>query len=97
MRGRNSRDEHALKVDLFEQLLSKRVCEPDSISVVTVQKWFPTRERDLAVHLVDDLATDPEAPVEYVSTAERNVWLVDAAATRAFVDDLRDDPAWFDA
>ena len=97
MRGRNPRDEHALKVDLLEQLLSKRICKPDSISVVTVRKWFPTRERDLAVRLVEDLVADPEAPVEYVSAAGRNIWLIDATATRAFVDDLRDDPAWFDA
>lgn len=97
VRGRNPRDEHHLKIDLLEQLLRKGVVSPDSIPVSTVRDWFPTRERDLADRIVADLVSNPDAPVEYVSGAEAELWLLDAEETREFVADLRRDPPWFDA
>ncbi len=97
VRGRNPQDEHNLKIDLLEQLLSTGVVSPESIATATVREWFPTRERHVADRLVADLTANPDCSIEHVSNAENEIWLTDADATREFVADLRDDPAWFDA
>lgn len=91
-----SYDEHYLKIDLLMRLLEVGAVRPGSVPVATVRDWFPTRERDLADALVADLVSNPDAPVEYVTSEERAMWLVDAGATRAFVADLRRNPPWFD-
>lgn len=96
VRGRNPRDDHTLKIDLVEQLLSKGVVQPESVPQATVRDWFPTRERDLADRLVADLTANTDCPLEYVTDAGNEIRLTDADATREFVADLRDDPAWFE-
>lgn len=96
VRGWTPHDEHNLKVDLLEYLLDEGFVRPVSVTRMTVRDWFPTRELDLADHIVDDLVSNPDAPVEHVTPEARAIWLLDAAATREFVADLRRNPSWFD-
>jgi len=42
------------------------------------------------------LATDSEAPLEYVGREQASIWLTDRAAAQAYVADLRENPPWFD-
>lgn len=94
--GGRPHDEHNLKVDLLECLLDESFVRSVSVTRTTVCDWFPVRERDLADHILDDLVSNPDAPVEHVTSEARAIWLLDAAATREFVADLRRNPAWFD-
>ena len=96
VRGRNPYDEHILIVDFLELLLAEGVCKPKSVPMATVREWFPTRERHSADEIVDELAADSDAPLEYVTDIERTIWLVDVEATREYLADLRENPMWFD-
>lgn len=96
VRGRNPHDEHLLTVSLLEQLLADGICKPEFVPMATVRGWFPTCERHLADEIVENLATNPNAPLEYVTPAECKIWLLDAHATRAYVENLHEDPMWFD-
>jgi hypothetical protein len=95
VRGRNPHDEHLLTVGLLEQLLDNGVYKPEFVPMATVRGWFPTRERHLADEIVEDLAANPDAPLEYVTDAERRIWLLNSDETREFLGGLQENPTWF--
>ena len=95
--GRNPHDEHLLTASLLEQLLDDGVCKPEFVPMMDVHGWFPTKERHMADEIVTDLATNPDAPVEYVTDDERKIWLLDAQDTREYLAHLRENPLWFES
>lgn len=68
---------------------------PKRFSSHTSSRGFRRAKRG-AESIIEELATDPEAPLEYVGWEQASIWLTDRAAAQAYVADLREDPPWFD-
>jgi hypothetical protein len=47
------------------------------IGIDAIRPWFAESERDDVPELIDDLATERDCPLEYVTEAEQAVWLTD--------------------
>lgn len=96
VRGRNPYDRHILLTDFLELMLAEGSCKPEFVPMTTVRRWFPSQERHLADEIVSDLATDPDAPLDYVTDDERKIWLLGVQTTHQYLADLRENPMWFD-
>lgn len=77
-------------------MADRNVVRPKAVLVSHVQSWFSAREQELAKSIVETLATDSDAPLEYVGRERTCVWLTDREATRVYLADLRENPPWFD-
>jgi hypothetical protein len=75
MEGRNPRDRTLLTISVLETMLNRDVVRPRAILVVHVRSWFAAREAKLADSIIDELATDPDAPVEHVGREQASLWL----------------------
>lgn len=97
MDGRNPRDEWMLKLDLLERLVELG-CTVDENPVTRseVKGWFQPLERDLADDLMDDLLSNPNAPVETPSSDSGAIGITDYDEANAFIQYLYDNPSWFD-
>lgn len=97
MRGHNPHDRPNLQVDLLEILLEYGAIRPESVPVTVVVALV--RRARTGPHPGNRRGTDrrPRAPVDYVSPAETEIWLLDDRATREYLADLREHPPWFDA
>lgn len=67
-----------MKADLLRELALRGVYRPKKVmSIETIRPWFAAGERDDVTELVDELATEPGCPLEYVTEAQQAVWLTD--------------------
>ncbi|USZ67135.1 hypothetical protein NGM10_10375 [Halorussus salilacus] len=72
--------------DLLRELALRGIYRPKKvISLETVRPWFAESDREDVSQLIDDLATDHDCPLEYVTEAEQAVWLTEPDEVSEYV------------
>ena len=67
-----------MKLDLLRELALRGVHRPESVmSIEKLRPWFAEADREDVDKLVGELVADEDCPLEYVTRAERAVWLTD--------------------
>lgn len=95
MDGRNPRDRALLEIGMLE-MVNRNVVRPKAVLVSHVRSWFSAREQNFAETIIEELATDADAPLEYVGRERACVWLTDRAEAEMYIEELRENPPWFD-
>jgi len=92
MHGTTRREDKNLLLDLLKQLKGAGAVHPDDIEVQTVIGWFPYKTARPPQKLIDLLASDFEAPVEYTVEDNSRVWLTGKSEADAYIKSLRETP-----
>lgn len=92
MDGTTSRDDKYLLVDLLQQIKGAGAVYPDDVRVSTIIDWFPYKTERPPQRLVDLLAADSEAPLEYTDPESSRVWLTGKDEANEYINRLREVP-----
>lgn len=92
MDGTTARDDKQLLLDLLKQLRGVGAVHPDDIPVQKIVGWFPYKTERPPQELVDILATDAEAPVEYNTPENSRVWLISDSEAADYIEQLEETP-----
>ena len=84
------------KIDLLETLLGREIFGPDSIRIVDTLDWFAASERETAKRLIEEMHHNQDCPLKYKIGNHDRVWLRDDEETEDFIEDLKDNPPWFE-
>lgn len=77
-----------MKLDLLREIALREVHKPkEVIDVEALRPWFADSDREHVDELVSELVSDDDCPLEYVTKAERAVWLADPSAVPDYVQD----------
>jgi len=75
-----------MKLDLLRELALRGVHQPKEVrSIETLRPWFARTDREHVDELVDELASDDDCPLDYVTEAEQAVWITDPDAVPEYV------------
>lgn len=92
----HTQDRTHIKIDLLETLIMKEVFGPDSIPIERVQNWFSTDEQNLAREIIEEMHENRDCPLKYVIGNHSRIWLRDKDEAEEFLEDLRENPPWYD-
>lgn len=96
MDGENPRERAYLTEDLLSTLVDRGYVRPNaSVPVADVRQWFGKRDRQLAADIILDLIKKV-GPVEYAGDSENRIWVTSEADAEEYIEELREDPPWFD-
>lgn len=80
---------------MLETLLGHGIYGPESISIDVVIEWFAESEQNFAEELINDCARNEDHPLSYEIGDHSRVWLRDKEETEERVQELREDPPWY--
>lgn len=96
MDGENPRERAHLTEDFLSTLVDRGYVRPDaSVPVADARQWFGKRDRQLAADIILDLIKE-DGSVEYAGDSENRIWVTSEADAEKYIEELREDPPWFD-
>ncbi len=96
MDGENPRERAHLKEDFLSTLVDRGYIRPEaSVPVADARQWFGKRDRKEAKEIITDLA-DGDGPVAYATADEIRIWVTRESDAEEYIQELREDPPWFE-
>lgn len=75
-----------MKLDLLRELALREIHQPKEVmGIEALRPWFAHADREHVDELVSELASDDDCPLEYVTEAERAIWITDPTAVPEYV------------